>query len=150
MEKVWKIANLYVATLRAIYMIHQYNHWTCKGTSFYEHHLLFERLYKSAQEDADKAAEKFIGVFGGAGVDFAIQTDLISQILKRYEDFDGQPLKMSLLIEKEFLKFTEEAYDVYEAEGRDVLTPGVDDMIMSIASNREEACYLLQQASGAI
>lgn len=150
MERVWKIANLYVATLRTIYMVHQYSHWTCKGTAFYANHLLFERLYESAQKDADLAAEKFIGVFGGAGVDFAIQTQLISQILKRYEDFDGDPVKMSLAIEKEFLKLTEEAYSAYEEAGPEVLTPGVDDMIMAIASNREEACYLLQQASSSV
>ena len=150
MIKIWKIANLYLATLRSIYMVHQYSHWTCKGTNFYQHHLLFERLYKSAQDDADKTAEKFIGVLGSASVDFATQTQFISQILNRYDNFDGNPLKMSLMIEKEFLKFTEEAYEAFKEEGKQIFPPGVDVMMMSIASNREEACYLLQQSLGSV
>jgi hypothetical protein len=50
---------------------------------------------------------------------------------------------MSLEIEKEFLKFSSVAYDRFEAAGH--LTLGLDDMIMAIASSREEAVYLLQQ-----
>lgn len=143
MEKVWQIANLYVATLRQIYLTHQYSHWTTRGEAFYADHLVFERLYKAAQDDADLAAEKMIGLFGSEGVDYDAQRNFMSKLAAKYAELNGSPLEMSLQIEKDFLKFSKEAYDALEEEG--VLSLGLDDMIMSIASKREESCYLLQQ-----
>jgi hypothetical protein len=46
-------------------------------------------------------------------------------------------------VEKDFLKFSQEAYNCFEDEGK--LTLGLDDMVMAIASQREESVYLLQQ-----
>lgn len=145
MEKCCQIAGLYLATLRAIYFIHQQNHWLSKGNDFYGNHLLFQRLYESAQADADTAAEKFIGLLGEDGLDLSFQADLLHKILKRYQGLSGNPLQMSLAIEKEFLKLSKDAYDGFETEG--VMTLGLDDMIMAIASKREESVYLLQQAN---
>lgn len=142
-EKVFKLANLYVATLRAIYLIHQHSHWTCKGNGFYGDHLLFARLYESAAEDADMAAEKFLGLFGENGLDYELQYELLAKILAKYADKDGNPAAMSLAIEKDFSALCRDAYDAFKTEN--VLTLGLDDMIMSIASKREESCYLLQQ-----
>lgn len=143
MEKVWKIANLYVATIRQMYLIHQFSHWTTRGEAFYSDHLVFERLYKSAGEDADMAAEKMIGLFGTSGVDYDMQKDFMAKLAEKYADLNGSPVEMSLKIEQDFLDFSKEAYSAFEDEG--VLSLGLDDMIMSIASKREEACYLLQQ-----
>ena len=46
MERIERLANLYTATLRAIYHVETFCHWTTKGLGFYGNHLLFERLYK--------------------------------------------------------------------------------------------------------
>lgn len=143
MEKVYKIANFYVATLRAIYLIHQHSHWTAKGTGFYGDHLLFARLYESAEADADLAAEKFLGLFGENALDYQLQLELLGKILARYTEQEGNPTAMSLAIEKDFVQFCSEAYKAFKEEN--VMTLGLDDMIMSIASKREESCYLLQQ-----
>lgn len=138
MEKVWKIANLYVAMLRQMYLIHQYSHWTTRGEAFYGDHLLFERLYKSAGEDADLAAEKMIGLFGAEGVEFNSQRDFMSMIAAKYAEFDGEPAIMSLKAEKDFLEYSKQAYESFKDEG--VLSLGLDDMIMSIASKRAKDC----------
>lgn len=145
MERILKISNLFVASLRAIYLVHQHSHWKTKGICFYGDHLVFERLYKSAQENADLAAEKFIGLFGDDAVDYETQNSLIGSVMGRYSDFDDETVSMSLAIEKEFLKFAQEAYEAFEEEG--AMTLGLDDTITAIASKREEACYLLQQIS---
>jgi hypothetical protein len=50
---------------------------------------------------------------------------------------------MSLAAEKDFIKLSKDAYNCFEDE--DKMTLGMDDMIMSISSKREEAVYLLQQ-----
>lgn len=143
MEKCFKVAALYVATLKAIALIHQHNHWTTKGAMFYGDHLLFERLYNSTLETLDGAAEKFIGIFGDECLDYDLQADLLHKVLLKYKNLDGSPAEMSLAAEKDFLKFSQEAYECFEKEER--LTLGLDDMIMEIASKREDACYLLQQ-----
>jgi len=143
MEKVYKIANLYVATLRAIYFIHQNNHWTTKGSTFYGDHLLFERLYDASKGDADMAAEKMIGLFGEKALDFELQNSFMNKIVSKYAGLDGNPAKMSLTIVKDFLQLSESVYKTIENEGS--MTLGLDDMIMAIASKNEESCYLLQQ-----
>lgn len=143
MDKSCKIGALYIATLKAISLIHQHNHWTTKGDAFYGDHLLFERLYKSALEDLDLAAEKFIGLFGDQCLNYDLQADMLHKVLMKYKNLEGSPAQMSLEVEKDFLQFSKEAYNTFEDDGK--LTLGLDDMIMAIASKREESVYLLQQ-----
>lgn len=143
MDKCSKTAALYVAILKAMALIHTHNHWTTKGMVFYSNHLLFERIYKSALENLDLAAEKFIGVLGDACMNYDLQEDLLHKVLIKYKDLEGSPIQMSLAIEKDFLTFSKAAYNCFEEEGR--LTLGLDDAICEIASKREEAAYLLQQ-----
>jgi len=144
MDKCSKVAALYVATLKAIALIHQHNHWTTKGMAFYGDHLLFERLYNSTLKDVDLAAEKFIGLMGDSVLDYDTQNDLLHKVLSKYSKLEGSPVEMSLAVEKDFIKFSREAYDCFEEEGK--LSLGLDDMIMAIASQREESVYLLQQS----
>jgi DNA-binding ferritin-like protein len=146
MDKCSKVAALYIATLKALSLIHQHSHWTTKGVAFYGEHLLFERVYKSALENLDLAAEKFIGVFGDQCLDYDLQTELLSKVLSKYSNLEGSPVQMSQEVEKDFLKFSKDTYNCFEEEGK--LTLGLDDMIMAIASDREGALYLLQQSLG--
>lgn len=144
MNKSCKIGALYIASLKAIALIHQNNHWTAKGIAFYGDHLLFERIYNDTLKNLDEAAEKFMGLFGDACLDYDLQTDLLHKSLLKYKNLEGSPAEMGLEIEKDFLKFSQAAYNAFEDEG--ALTLGLDDMIMTIASKREEVVYLLQQS----
>ena len=144
MDKCHKVAALYIATLKALALIHQHNHWTTKGSNFYGDHLLFERLYNSALEDLDLAAEKFLGLFGDDCLGYDMQVELLNKVMTKYNNLEGSALEMSLKVEKDFIKFSQDAYKCFEEEGH--LTLGLDDMIMAIASQREESVYLLQQA----
>lgn len=144
MDKCCKAAALYIASLKGLSLIHQHNHWTTKGGTFYGKHLLFERIYESALENLDLAAEKFIGVFGVECVDYDLQNKFLNKVLEKYSKLDGEPIEMSLMVEKDFVEYSEYAYNCFEQE--DKMTLGIDDMIMSIASEREEAMYLLQQS----
>lgn len=146
MEKCYKVASLYLATLKAMALIHQHSHWTAKGESFYGDHLLFERLYQSVAKDIDMSAEKFMGLFGKECLDYKTQAELLNKILLKYSKLDGSPLEMSLEIEKDFIQYSKYAYNCFEEE--DKLTLGLDDMITAISGKREEAVYLLQQTLG--
>lgn len=143
MEKIWKMANLYLAYLRQIAIIHQHSHWTTKGATFYGDHLVFERIYKSASDDTDLVAEKFLGILGTKSVDYNLQSKLMYKISQKHNTLIGQPIEMSLSAEKSFLDLSKEFYNLLDSENK--MTLGMDDMIMSIASNRESSCYLLQQ-----
>lgn len=134
------ICSKYVAFLRALYLLHQNHHWITTG---YDNHLLFERIYKTAQENADLAAEKFIGLFGSETLALEEHPKLIAERLATYSK--QSPVESSLAAEKDFLEFSEGAYYAFQ-NSKDKMTLGLDDMIMSIASQREENVYLLQQS----
>ena len=68
-----KFLATYTAFLRSLYLIHQNSHWLSKGHNFYGNHIMFQRLYESAQTNADKAAEKLIGLYGNAAIDLGEQ-----------------------------------------------------------------------------
>jgi len=146
MDKSEKVCCLYVATLRSMALIHQHNHWTITGNgfySFYGNHLLLDKLYNSTLEDIDLAAEKFIGLFGSIVLNYNMQADFINKILLKYSKLEKLPIEMSAVVEKDFLKFSNNFYDLLKEENK--LSLGTDDMIMSISSRHEENLYLLKQ-----
>lgn len=134
-----ELMSLYVAYLRALYQIHQNNHWKCKGTDFYGNHLLFERLYGDVLGMSDNAAEKAIGVFGSLDT----CSEKIAEIVGKFTSEDNFLLS-SLKAEKAFLALSKTVYD--ELEKSKELTLGMDDLIMANANISENHCYLLQQA----
>lgn len=144
MDKCNKVGALYVASLKALALIHQHNHWTTKGVAFYGDHLLFERLYNDTLKLLDLAAEKFVGLFGDGVLAYDIQTTLLAKVLSKYSNLEGSPVQMSLEAVRDFIKFSKEAYNCFEEEGK--MTLGLDDMIMEISSKSEEFVYLLQQS----
>jgi len=140
-----EVCGLYIAFLRSIYLQHKNDHWRAKGANFYGDHLLLDRIAETAEKDSDLAAEKCIGVFGEGVLDLSMQAEMIHKTLQNFTS--GHPIETSLAIETKFLAFSEKFYKLLEKEGK--MTLGIDDMIMAIASNREEAVYLLKQASSA-
>ncbi len=146
MDKCVKMAAVYVATLKAMYLIHQQNHWLAKGNDFYGNHLLFQRIYESVSGSLDTAAEKFITILGAECLDYKLQADLLNKLLLKYSDKCEDGLSCSLAIEQDFIKFSKAAYECFEQEGK--LTLGLDDFIMATASEREESVYLLTRAMG--
>src|SRR5690606_13112426 len=102
----------YVAFLRALYLIHQHSHWCTKGDNFYGDHLLMQRLYESAAENADQAAEKAIGIFGQDSISLADQSRNIFKILSKYNN--ENVLENSLNAEEDFLKLSDKLYSILE------------------------------------
>lgn len=141
-QKIYAACNLFIASLRALYQVEIHCHWQTSGASFFGNHLLFERIYKSSFDDADLIAERFIGIFGAEACGMQAQAEMIAKLLHKYQGDNYHAL--ALRFEKDVLAFSQQIYDLLEAE--EEMTLGIDDALMSIASKREEACYLLQQA----
>jgi DNA-binding ferritin-like protein len=141
MQSIQELSCFYISLLRTIAIVHQSHHWLARGDNFYGNHLLFDRIYKTAAEDSDLAAEKFIGLFGNSALNLNLQAKIMGKLL---EEYTGEDLiKVSMDIENRFLKFSENIYKEIKNDGK--LSLGLDDMLMSIASNREGAVYLLGQ-----
>lgn len=133
-----KVLSGYVAFTRALYLAHQQNHWKAQA---YGDHLLFQRLYEDAQEVADDAAERAMGLCG----DVAFEGE--EAIAKKFEarvPTLSSLLESSLAIEKAFQEVAQNTYDILKE--KDMMTLGLDDMIMSQAAQGEVHIYLLQQA----
>lgn len=142
MQNIQELLCYYIALIRSVYLQHQNNHWLCKGYGFYGEHLLLERIYKTAAEDADLLAEKCIGIFGSDVLDLNMQAELIRKHLNEFSE--GDPIQTSLGIEKKFIAYSERLYKILEEESE--MTLGLSDAMATVASNREGAVYLLQQA----
>lgn len=143
MDKFQKSCCIFVAYLRSLYTLHQNNHWTCRGPFFYEEHLMFERIYQTAQKHSDEAAEKFVGLFGDECMTMAGQAECMNQILTKIKD---DKLASSLKLEEEFLEYAAKFYQVLKMEHPKEFSLGLDDMIMSICNERESAVYLLRRS----
>jgi len=138
-----KVLQMYVAFQRSLYILLQQAHWQNEGESFYGNHLLFERLYKAAEGDLDTAAEKAVGLYNAETIDMSSIMPMVQKICDKYSCKDGNYIKTCLNAYQDFIKFAKNAYDSLKESGD--LTLGLDDMIMSQASNAETAIYLLKQ-----
>ena len=133
------LMSFYVGFLRALYNIHQTSHWKTKGNDFYGNHLLFQRLYEATQQSADEAAEKTIGLFD----ELKNQNEIIKTICQKFSSEDNY-VKTSLEAEQAFLKLSKAIYD--KLKSSNVMTLGLDDLVMAIAGRHEVHVYLLKQS----
>jgi len=132
-----------LAVLRAQYLSYQTSHWQVVGGSFYGNHLMFERLYKSVQEQVDQLAEKIVGFLGGDAVDLMYQMEKIHMLCGRWGRIDCNH-KRGLQSEADLQEAIKVAYEAITQEG--MMTLGLDDWLMATANEHEANVYLLQQA----
>ena len=100
-------------------------------------------LYLATLKAIDTTYKKIMGVFGKDCLNCDLQVQFFNLALLKYKNFEDSPVEMSLAIEKDFLTFSQFAYNCFEQEDR--LTLGLDDMIFAISGKRESVAYLLQQ-----
>ena len=138
----------YLGFMRAIQLWFHGAHHLTRGMSFGGDHVnIYGRIYTDVEAQIDGGIEKAIGIFGDkAGCPIMI-TSVALGIMNEY----GTPLDMpvqsiaaiGLEIEKDFLKFSQNLYDTLKR--LNMMTLGLDDMIMANANAHETFVYLLQQ-----
>jgi|TARA_R110000824_G_scaffold48399_27_gene136766 DNA-binding ferritin-like protein len=131
-----------LAVLRAQYLSYQTSHWQVVGGSFYGNHLMFERLYKSVQEQVDQLAEKIVGFLGSDAVNLVYQMEKIHMLCGRWGRIDCNH-KRGIQSEADLQEAIQVAYTALTKEG--LLTLGLDDWLMATANEHEANTYLLQQ-----
>ncbi len=142
-EVTLKHLTLVLAVLRAQYLSYQTSHWQVVSGTFYGNHLLFERLYKSVQDQVDQLAEKLVGYLGGEAVDLLPQMKHMLGCVIRWGAYSCHH-KRGIASEAELQAVVQEAYDAIKVAG--TMTLGLDDWLMATANQHEENTYLLQQA----
>jgi DNA-binding ferritin-like protein len=143
-----------VACLRAVYQIHQSNHWLAKGTWYYGDHLLYQRLYEAILPEIDGVAERAVGM--GAS-EMMASLPQMQQTLAFCQMFCEEPARgstpyaltgkhdpnamasRSLQAELFLVGLVE------EVEGIAGTTPGTSNLLQGIADTHEGHIYLLNQ-----
>lgn len=139
-----------LAYLRSLAIIHQQHHWTTSGTSYYEDHLLFERLYDATNDSVDSVAEKCVGLGDESTIDLQLQIKTIWQFVKdnctsgfTTMSCDDTFIQKSLTAEMQFLTLANVVREHLQSNG--LLTPGLDNMIAGLQDVHESHVYLLKQ-----
>lgn len=142
-----KLLSWYLGNLRFLYLMYQNCHWQCSGLSFYQDHLLFQRLYENVLEDIDGAAEKIVGVFDSSLIDLSSQLHVMSMMGEKFGIDASAPIncfKTAIQVEEYFQKVASSLKKSLQEE--DKLSLGVDDLIASQANSSEERLYLLKSS----
>lgn len=130
-----------LSLLHFIYWHYNTSHWQVNGDSYYEKHLLFQRLYEKMQENIDDLAEKLVSYFDSDSVDL---NKIVSISLKFSSLFkDKDLIQKSIDIENYFQDYLSKLYNSLKKNNK--LTLGLDDFIMSLANDHEANLYLLNQ-----
>jgi len=128
--------------VRSLSEYYQVAHWTCKNSTFFADHLLFERLYGEASSAIDSIAEKMIGV--GDGADKLSLPVILKGI---YEKTKSLPYLASenkvyceaaLAMENELQDYCAK----YDSEANSV---GCKNMVADLADKSQNRIYLLKQ-----
>ena len=136
-----------LAALQALRWFYHSTHWTVKGQSFYGDHLLFERLYGGAapalDAEIDGLGEKMVAAYGSDVVQVSSTWPKAGPFLEEGARSSTCPYQQALTMERRVQAIIRSAYDALKAAGE--LSLGLDDMLMTLANERETAIYLLQQ-----
>ena len=128
-----------LAILRALYHVHQTNHWSVGGPNAYGNHLLLQRLYEGVAPEIDALGEKLVGYFGANVVDGVTSIENVAQIVKSICAAGNDRLVRSLEGERMLLAALE------AARSAGPLPAGVDDWVSATTNSHETNVYLLQR-----
>jgi len=142
-----KLLSWYLGHLRFLYLMYQNCHWQCAGLSFYQHHLLFQRLYEGVLEDVDAAAEKIVGSFDSKLIDLSTQMKVLKALGEKFKIESLAPIacfETAVAAEKTFQKIAKALRK--ELEAQDALTLGMDDMLAAQCNSSDARLYLLKSS----
>jgi len=130
-----------LAKLRTLSMYYQTAHWQCKGSLFYQDHLLFERLYNVVNEEIDGVAERAVGITQDVSVvNLNDSLKLMAEIAIKLPMENKENVsyaQTALILEMDLLKML--------GSLEPNVTLGTKDLMGAIANSHESNCYLLRQ-----
>jgi DNA-binding ferritin-like protein len=127
--------------------MYQNCHWQCAGLSFYQHHLLFQRLYEAISGNIDSTAEKIVGLFSSELIDLTSQLEIMNMLGEKFpidRDMAVTCFQTGIKAEMSFQKLSMALRKVLKEENK--LSLGMDDLIAAQANDSEERLYLLKSS----
>lgn len=134
-----------LAHLRALQWLYTSAHWNSRGPNSYGDHLLYQRLYEGLGESIDQLGERYVayyGPFDPVGVSNRA-SGLVADFRRAVEQMAVPVSHLLLLLEQQTQKMIRVAWKANQ-ESSD-MSLGLDDYLMALANNRDEAVYLLKQ-----
>jgi DNA-binding ferritin-like protein len=135
-----------LAQMRALQWLYTTSHWTSSGPNSYSDHLLLQRLYEGLDKPIDALGERMVAYFGPQSVDPVVinaeAQDLIASLKMR--GASSIPLHQINKLEALLRKEIRDAWRANQDSG-DEFSLGIDDYLMGLANERDEAIYLLKQ-----
>lgn len=138
-------AQILLALLRSMQLVHHTAHWQTKGPTFAGDHALFGDLYTGLPAEADGLAEKLVYTFGADVVDLADQLSRITSICQTALE-ESDLFQRSLSMEEWLQKVITSTREALEADGK--LSHGLDNYLQGLADIHDSACYKLKQRIG--
>jgi len=137
--------QILLACLRGAHWAHWTSHWQVRGDAYYGDHLLMERMYGGLVEEIDTLAEKIVGSYGPEAVGPVDQAQIMANTLLPIVEMQAQehPILRALVVEQALQKVFKRVYEFLKEQ--DTLSLGMDDFIMSLASQHETNVYLIRQ-----
>lgn len=139
-------ASLTAASVRVLYTLQALErndhsaHLQAKGATSYSDHLLFERLYKSVQDEIDGMSEKMVAAFGPEVVDAAARAADVVRLLQGWETSSPDaPLTRALAAELELQAALTEVLKQSD------VPQGWQNFLQGVSDSHETALYLLKQ-----
>lgn len=139
-----KVIDAFVS-LSAAYQVYRNSHWKVQGPNYYGNHLLFQRLYEETEKQVDLIAEQIVGTWGSHALGEDGHAEEIQEwVTEVYEQGGEDPLHASLEAAAASRHALGEAYDELKERGK--IPIGWDDLLMSLAQQKDQHLYLLGQA----
>lgn len=129
--------------LETMVLLYQDGHWKASGLAQNGDHELFSRLYTRCLRALDEIAEKIHGYFGNQGFSLPTAVSMVMQGLQQLYASGEDHVYMGLSAEDQFQALLKQTHAELTKLG--VLPLGLDDWLMSTASDFEVHSYLLQQ-----
>jgi DNA-binding ferritin-like protein len=143
-----------LAQMRALQWVYTTSHWTSSGPNSYSDHLLLQRLYEGLEKPIDALGERMVAYFGPQSVDPDLINKRVQAIIfekgrtgggiGRKKIQPGEELWALLRTEQDLQKAIRKAWKANQDSG-DEFSLGIDDYLMGLANERDEAIYLLKQ-----
>lgn len=135
--------------LQGAALVHQVNHWSTFGPSFYADHKLYEQLYNESLEFIDQVAERMMGL-GASAVVGVTQARVIQAFVQQcgMAHTPDEMAQVGLTAELLVLRVTEKVLENFDASG--TLTPGTSNLLEGLADKHETFVYLLQQRAAVV
>lgn len=138
-EETCKLLSSYAIFTRALYLVHQQNHWR---STDHGDHLLFGRLYEETSEMSDKTSENIISVCD----DILFKGQEVKILIKFSPEQNTREVLLisSINAEKAFLRVCDLTRE--KLQEKDQLSISLDNLIAGNADQSTHNLYLLQQA----